>query len=103
MMALQSTETNNIILNTWPYLGPNFAIPKVPIRLRDLAKNSAVKFSIRLMQLTAYILNEVAAAGCCKLFWFVLVLKHGERNVEGLILHSPGKVNFLLQIYTKFL
>ena len=36
MMALCSTETHNITLkNLALYLGPNFAIPTVQIRLRD--------------------------------------------------------------------
>ena len=29
-------EPHSITLKTWPYLSPNFAIPPVPIRLRDL-------------------------------------------------------------------
>ena len=56
-----------------PRLGPNFAIPPVPIRLRDLAKNNAVEFSIRMMQLDF-------ERSCCGrllliMLWFVLVLK----------------------------
>ena len=43
-----------LLLKTWPYLGPNFAIPNVPIRLPDLTKNNAVEFSIRMMQLTRF-------------------------------------------------
>ena len=40
-------------------LSPNFAIPRVQsafleIRLRDLAKNNAVEFSIRIIQLTRF-------------------------------------------------
>ena len=54
MMALQAIETHSITLKTWPYLGPNFAIPPVPIRLRDLAENNDVEFSIRMMQLTRF-------------------------------------------------
>ena len=34
--------------------GPNFAIPPVPIRLRDLAKNNNVEFSTRMMQFTRF-------------------------------------------------
>ena len=44
-----------LVLKTWPYVGPNFAIPKVPIRLRDLALNNAVEFSFRMMQLTRFL------------------------------------------------
>ena len=44
-MALQSRETHNIALKY-------FSIPNVPIRLRALAKNNAVEFSIRMMKLT---------------------------------------------------
>ena len=44
-----------LLLKTWPYSGPNLAIPNVPIRLRDLAKNNVVEFSIRMMQLARFI------------------------------------------------
>ena len=34
-LMIASTVTRNITLKIWPYLGQNFAIPKVPIRLQD--------------------------------------------------------------------
>ena len=63
MMALRAIETYNITMKTWPYLGPNFTIPNVPIRLRDSAENNDVEFSIRMMQLTRFstkLLRQVA-------------------------------------------
>ena len=43
--AKSETTTCNQVYN----LGSNFAIPNVPIRLRDLAENDDVEFSIRMM------------------------------------------------------
>ena len=54
MMALSQQRLIVLLLKTWPYLGPNFAIPEVSIRLRDLAKNEVVEFSIRMIQLTRF-------------------------------------------------
>ena len=71
MMALQAIETHSITLKTWPYLSPNFAIPNVPIKLRDLAENNDVEFSIRMMQLTIFrakLLRQVAEV-FSGLFW----------------------------------
>ena len=45
----KAIETHSITLKTWPYLGQNFTIPLVPIRLRDLAENNDVEFSIRMI------------------------------------------------------
>ena len=50
----QSERLIILLLKTWPYLGPNFAIPKVPIRLRDLVKNNAVEVLFGMMQLTRF-------------------------------------------------
>ena len=47
-------------------------------------------------------MKEVATASCCKLPRFVLVLKHAKCSIERFVLHSPGKVIFLLQIYPSF-
>ena len=90
-----------LIWKTWPYLGPNSAIHRVQLRLRDLAKNNAVEFSIQMMQLTIFWtkLLRQEVEDFSGLFWSQ---KHGKCSVERLILHLPGKVNFLLQIYTKF-
>ena len=45
MMALQSSETHSITLKNLTLFRPKlFAIPNVPISLRDLTKNNAVKF-----------------------------------------------------------
>ena len=44
MMTLQSRETHNITLKTWPYLGPNNAIPPVP----DCEICELMEFSTRL-------------------------------------------------------
>ena len=66
MMVLRPTETHDITLKNLTYLRPNSEIPRVPIRLRDLAKNNAFEFSVRKMQLTRFsnqARNEVAAAG----------------------------------------
>ena len=54
MMALWAIETHGISLKNLALLGPNFAIPPMPIRLRDLAENNDVEFSIRMMQLTRF-------------------------------------------------
>ena len=60
-----------LLLKTWPYLGSNFAFSKVPVRLRDLAKNNAVEFSIRMIQLTRFLtkLLQQVVEDFCGLFW----------------------------------
>ena len=72
MMSLQAIETYSITMKkTWSYLGPNFAIPNVPIRLRDSAANNDVESSIRMMQLTRFwtkLLRQVAEV-FSGLFW----------------------------------
>ena len=55
MMALRSTETHDITLKTWPYLGPNSATSGVPTN--EIARfgkehNNAVEFSLRMMQVS---------------------------------------------------
>ena len=55
MMALQSRETHSITLKNLALFSPKlFVIPNAPIRLQDLAKNNAVEFSIRMIQLTRF-------------------------------------------------
>ena len=60
------------------YLGPNFAILKEPIRLRDLAKNNDVEFSIRMKQLNRTKLLWEVVVNFSGLFW--------SRNMENLAL-----------------
>ena len=101
MMALRSTETHSSAVKKRSYLGLDSEFPRVPIRLRGLARNNAVEFSMRKMQLTRLrtkLLRQVVEDMSC-LFWSY---KHGKCSVERLILQLKGKVNFLLQIHTKF-
>ena len=105
MIALQSRETHNITLKNLALFRPKLCNSESTNQIARFGQEQCCRIfnSNDAVDKILNEENELTAAGCCKLLLFVLVLKHGKCSVERLILHSPGKVKFLLLVYTKFL